>query len=156
MRQVALQVSVANAGDSVDTKDIVDSLLGGNAHLEAFRLTPPPGSIWAAGLEFTLVLGAVGSVASIASLLWQTYERFIKPHKESKPTAGLVISIRCDDGSSAQFWLGHVDKDRDIFIRTFCERITKIRNSTNQDGSTESILNELRTSRLWVSYKPRV
>ena len=99
------------------------------------------------------MLTIAGSAASIASILWLAYEKFIAPQKTKDDNAGIVIIIMKDDGTNEQFWIGNTDKSKEVFIETFTQKIETIRYSKVSGDSTEHINKELSIQSIWTKRK---
>ena len=106
-----------------------------------------------AAVEYIVLLGAVGSVASIASLLWQAYDKFIGQKKKKEDTAGLYISIEFPDRTRYDFWLGNEYKDRDIFIEEFTNAAEKLQNDPSAGKKTNEVLSSIIHEDLWTRRK---
>jgi hypothetical protein len=107
----------------------------------------------ASKVDLTLVLGAVGSVASIASLLWTAYERFIAPKKTSQQDdGGIYIVINRPDGTTETFGIGNTEKDREVFVSRFSKKITEIRDADDPSFWREAVA-EIEESGIWIRQK---
>ena len=154
MKQVAIGIALANTHGSVDAEQVFSFIESYNGDFQTYRLAPPrPGSIRAAALDYMLLLNIASSAASIASLLWMAYDKFIAPKKNKDDSAGMVVIIRKDDGTNEQFWIGHTDKSKEIFIQTFSARVDNIRHSQLSGQSTEHANEELKIESLWIRRK---
>jgi hypothetical protein len=154
MKQVAVGIALANTHGSVDTEQVLSFIESNNGDFQTYKLAPPrPGSIRAVALDYMLLLNIASSAASIASLLWMAYDKFIEPKKNKDDSAGIIVIIRKDDGTNEQFWIGHTEKSKEIFIQTFSESVDNIRHSQIPGQSTEQAKEELKIDSLWIRRK---
>ena len=100
-----------------------------------------------------LLLNIAGSAASIASILWLAYEKFILPKKKKDDNNGIVVIIKKDNGTSDQLWIGSTEKSKEIFIQKFSHQVDKIRNSETAGESTSHTNEKLRIESLWIRRK---
>jgi hypothetical protein len=153
MNKVSIGIALANTHKLVDAEQVYSFIESQEGDFETFKLMPPPGRIFAAGLDYMLLVNIAGSAASIASILWMAYEKFIVPNKKKDDNAGIFIIIQKDNGMSEQFWIGNTEKSKDIFIQNFSHQIEKIINSEIPGESTSRTNDKLRIDSLWVRRK---
>jgi hypothetical protein len=151
MKKIAIGIALANTHGAVDTEEVFTFIESHEGDFETYKLAPPPlGSIRAAALDYMILLNIVGSAASIASFLWMAYDKFIAQKKNKDDNTGIVVVIRKDDGTNEQFWIGHTDKSKEIFIKTFSEKVDTIRHSELPGQSTEHAIKEIETKSIWI------
>ncbi|MDB2687756.1 hypothetical protein N9Y42_11155 [Mariniblastus sp.] len=123
--RIAINISAANT-KAVEINEVLDYFESHHADCKTYRKVVPPGVVLNDAFQFMAVLGAVGSVASIASLIWDAYEKFVAPTKDDDDdNAGFMISIApMFHRDPMMFWVGGKYKSRDEFMREF-ERISK-------------------------------
>jgi hypothetical protein len=156
MKQISVGIALANTHGSVDTEQFYSFIESQKGDFETYnRAMPPPGSIsvYATALDYMVLLNIAGSAASIASILWMAYEKFIVPKKKKDDNAGIVVIIQKDNGMSDQFWIGNTDKSKEIFIQSFSHKVNKIRNSELPGESTSHTNDKLRIESLWIRRK---
>lgn len=154
MNPVAIQMAIANAGDSVEPAALYSFVEGEAADIETYvPAPPPPGAIRAAAVDFVFVLNVAGSIASLASLLWLAYEKFIASRHSASSNAGLILMIRTDDGELTSFWIGNQHRDRDLFIEEFTAKVEAARRAETDGQATERMVAEVRFSGHWVRRK---
>jgi hypothetical protein len=153
MNQVSIGIALANTRRSVDAEQVYSFIESQEGDFETFKLVPPPGGIFGAGLDYMLLLNIAGSAASIASILWMAYEKFIAPNKNKDDSSGIVIIIKKDNGTSHQFWIGHNDKSKEIFIQTFSNKVDHIKHSELPGESTSQTNYTLQTESIWIRRK---
>jgi hypothetical protein len=154
MKHIAIQIALANTHGSVSAEEVYRFIEAQDGDFTTYqRRPPPPGVMQAAAVDYALVLGVAGSVASIASLLWMAYDKFIAPKKKDKDTAGIVIILQRDDGSSSQFWIGNMQKSQDVFVKEFSKTFEAVRSSDRDGNSTERIVATLEQRELWIRRK---
>lgn len=152
MNRVAIDVSFANISGPFDPEDVLEFIEREASGIETYIRPPvPTGAIQAGAVDFVLVLTVGGSIASLASVLWSAYERFIARRKAPSKNTGLILTIRTDDGSAATFWVGEEYRDRDLFVKDFSAKLETTRRSQVDDSATEHRLVEF--SRHWVRRK---
>lgn len=143
---VPIGLSVANFRG--DARLIYEFIANAGSGCRAYELRPR-GGICAAALDMYLLLSAFGSVASIASLLWMAYDRFIAPKRESGgDQAGIYIAIRRPDGTVIDLWMHGQSKED--FIREFELIIDEARTKTEFYIEYEQTIAELERSESWV------
>jgi len=102
-------------------------------------------SISGAGFDIYLIIHTIGSIASIASLLWLAYKEYI----ESKhPKGGLYISVG-EEEDKVDLHVGKDFKDKDIFIKTFTQKISKIMDSKDVKHYYNNTILEIKSSDVW-------
>jgi hypothetical protein len=109
----------------------------------------PPGK---AAIDFFVVLNEVGSVASIAGILWMAYDRFIGSRKQNTDDdAGLYIALRRPDGGVVDLWIGKNARSQEEVER----RIELIIEASQHDGDVvieyERQIEELNSSDAWIT-----
>ncbi|MFA5386010.1 MAG: hypothetical protein WC364_15370 [Eubacteriales bacterium] len=154
MKNVAIGLALANTKGTISPEEVLTFIENQASDIETYEMSPPsPGMARAAAIDFMLLLNTAGSAASIASILWLAYDKFIAPKKDKKDNAGIVVIIRKDDHTNEQFWIGNTDKSKDVFIETFTEKIETIRHSKLSGESTERINKELSVKTIWTRRK---
>jgi hypothetical protein len=154
MREIAVGVALANLSPGTNPHDILSFIESNGTDVEVYeRAPPPPGSIRAAAIDCTLVLTAVGSASSLATLLWSAYDHFIASRKSHLRNAGIVLIVRKDNGLSDQFWIGNTHKNQEAFIEDFTHKIESIKHTDVVGESTERVIEEIRMKSLWIRRK---
>jgi len=117
--QVAVGISLANCGGQVNAREVYDFIASQSDAYSAYSFRPSS-RITTAALDFYLVLGALGSVASVASILWMAYDKFIAPRKHSaRDSAGIYVAVRRPDGTVIDVWVGHDAHTKEEFTTKF-------------------------------------
>ena len=153
---VPLQMALANVNQRVDLDEIYGFIESHADNIQTFWLDPEKtrGGLVAAAIEYIVLLSAVGSVASIAALLWMAYDKFIGQKKTSnEDDAGLYISVQHPDGTRYNFWLGKEYKDRDIFIEEFTEKVEELQEHPDTPAKTEELMASIVHDDLWTQRK---
>lgn len=132
---ISIGVSFANSPNEVDFDGAKRFISLNQNNFQAYSLPPSrPGVFRAGAFDLMLILGAVGSIASLASILWMVYEKFIAPKKSTETSdAGIYIGITKPDGTVIDFWIGKDYMDKDIFIQDFYRSIKTIRESKDSE-----------------------
>jgi Protein of unknown function (DUF2442) len=125
--RIIVGIGLANLPNEVDDVTLTQALIDDSQFLTYTLAPTPPGVVRCAALDLMLILGATASVASIASLLWTAYEKFIAPKKKEYDDSGIYISISRPDGEIIEFWIGKTHNDRDVFLREFSKIVSDIR-----------------------------
>ncbi len=143
-----------NLPNEVDVRALERSLIVEDPEIQTYlRASTPAGVPRAGAVDLTLILGSVGSIASIASLLWTAYEKFIAPKKHSqRDDAGIHIVIRRPDGTIDKFWIGNTEKNREVFVSKFSATITEIRDADDPSFWREAVA-EIEETGTWVRQK---
>ena len=151
---ISLGVSFANSPNEIDFDGAKEFIASNQKDFQVYSLPPSqPGVFRAGAFDLMLILGAAGSIASLAALLWMTYEKFIAPKKSSNtPDAGIYIGITKPDGTVTDFWIGRDYMDKDIFIQDFDRSIKTIRESKDSDFFARAEL-EIKQSFLLIQKK---
>ena len=123
--RIAFNISVANTS-AVDVTTILDYLEEHRSDLKCYRKIIPHGAILNDAFKFLAVLNTLGSLSSIASLIWDAYEKYIVPIKEDEAeNSGFMISIAPNFREDPMmFWVGGKYKSREQFVQDF-ERINE-------------------------------
>jgi hypothetical protein len=154
MKPIAIQIALANTHGTVSPEEVYRFIEGQDGDFTAYQRRPPaPGVVEGAAVDYALVLGVTGSVASLASLLWRAYDKFIAPKKSDKDSAGIVIILQRDDGTSSQFWIGNMQKGQDMFMKEFSKTLEAVRSSDREGNSTERLVAKLQQRELWIRRK---
>jgi hypothetical protein len=150
-----LGIGIANCPLDVDTEGLMQFIDGADGEFETFSLKPKePGTFRHAAFDYTVILSAMGSVASIAALLWMAYDKFIAPKKSRQyDDAGLYIGIRKPDSSVVDFWIGREHSDKDIFIKDFTAKVTAIHETGGDDDFYSEAEAEIKHTGIWVKRK---
>src|SRR5437879_5035060 len=97
-KEIAIGISVADCGNQVDAQQVYDLIASGATGATVYEFKPT--GIAGAAVDLYLVVSAVGSVASIANVLWMAYDRFIAPKKpRMRDSACLQIIVQRGDGT---------------------------------------------------------
>lgn len=146
--KIPIGLSVANLGDSVETRRIYEFIAEVDSGYQAYALRSRGGKA-AAALDFYVLLSAIGSVASLAGILWMAYDRFIAPRRShGQDQAGFYIAIRRPDGTVIDLWLR--GQPRDEFIQQFEITIDEACGNTDFRVEYERTVAELEQSGNWV------
>ena len=114
-----------------------------------------PRGIGAAALDFYLILGAVASVASIASLIWTAYDKWVASKQCSAgESPKIYIAVRRPDGTVIDISLGGDVLTREDFIQRF-ELLVGAAQDPEFRLTHESMMRDLVSSSSWVRVKPR-
>lgn len=148
---ISMGIGLVNLPSDVDVAALKRFLVEESDGYVVYKLAPAkPGSIRGAAFDIMLVVYAAGSVASIATLLWMAYDKYIAPKKsQDTDSAGINISIRNPDDSVTDFWIGNTHKSREIFVKEFELKVTSIREQDDK-GFCEESVNEVRESETWI------
>jgi hypothetical protein len=151
---IVFGVGLANLPNGVDVRALERSLTVEGSEIQTYGLaTTSSGVIRAAAFDLTIILGAAASVASIASLLWTAYEKFIAPKKTSQQDdAGIYIVISRPDGTVEKFWIGNTERDREVFVSKFSKTITDIRDADDPSFWRGAVA-EIEESGIWIRQK---
>jgi hypothetical protein len=127
---LVIPMTLANCGSIENAESIYEFLESEVDGIEIYELRKRP--FMAAAFDHVIVLSVIGSIASIASFLWLSYEKFIKPKKDQdSDTAGIHLVVYKPDGIIAEFWIGNTHKDKDVFLEDF----TSVANECTQYGN---------------------
>ncbi len=149
--QVAVGMSLANCGGEVNAREVYDFIASQSDAYSAYSFRPSS-RIAAAAIDFYLVLGAVGSVASVASILWMAYDKFIAPRKHSTgDSAGIYLAVRRPDGTVIDVWLGHDAQTKEEFTTKF-ELIIEEAQDPDLRIMQEETIAEIEDSDSWVKH----
>ncbi len=121
-KQLALMVTVVNPTYGLEVSEVYDELEKQLPGAEIYCLDSS--KVTAAAIEFIALLSVVGSVASIAGVLWYVYDTKIRPKKKGQDdTCGLYIVI--DPEMGLHWWIGKDFLDKNEFIRDFTIKVEK-------------------------------
>ena len=148
-------MALANVSQDVDADELYRFIEAHADNIRTYWIDPEKarGRHVCAAVEYIVLLGAVGSIASIASLLWQAYDKFIGQKKKKEDTAGLYISIEFPDRTRYNFWLGNEYKDRDIFIEEFSNTVEKLQVDPSAGKKTAEVMSSIIHEDLWTRRK---
>jgi hypothetical protein len=127
MKPIAIQMALANVGDSVDAAAVYAFIEAETDGIETYiPAPPPPGMSRKAAVDFALVLTDAAQISTLAYVLWQAYDRFIAPRKSPKDDAGIYLVIPTDHGALMELWIGNQYRDRDLFVKEFTVKVESI------------------------------
>ena len=151
-QQIPIGFSLANCS-GVRSEDVYKFIANRAQNCELYTLRP--GGFQAAALDACLLLGAVGSVASIASLFWMAYDKFIAPTKrDDHDDAGIYVAVRKPDGTVIAVWLGKNVKSKDEFVKQFEVIVDTAKGNAELRSENERTTADLERSGSWVKVKP--
>jgi len=156
MKKVSIGIALANTHGSVDAEQLYSFIESQKGDFETYKRTPPPPrsiSVYAAAIDYMMLLNGIGSAASIVAALYLFYEKVIAPRKNKNDNAGIIVIINKDNGTSEQYWIGNTEKSKEIFIDKFSHEVDKIMNSEIPGESTSHINEKLRIESLWIRRK---
>jgi hypothetical protein len=150
--------ALANCGRDAPTDEFLELLVRETPELAIYRFQPRPrlGIDAKAALDWQGILGTAADLLAFATVLWATYERYVKPRLERKalgPDPFLLITLRKRDGSFVQFSIGSEHRDKDIFIEQFTREVQKLREG--EDNSDTSATTQFSRSEDWVRVSVR-
>lgn len=151
-KPLAIQISLANLSGRVGPEDVYRFIESTGEDIETYKLDSR--KVSAAAIDYVVLLCAAGSVASLASLLWMAYEKFIAPTKSTpSDQAGIYVVLRRPDGSLVEFFIGKEYKDRELFIGDFTATVTALRDSGDSQVHYQEVIFEVKRSGLWIKRK---
>ena len=113
--RIAFRVAVANTKDA-NVNDILDFVESQSTDATSFRSRPSSGVQMSAG-DYLLVFNTMGSIASIAGIIWMAYEKFIAAKKDQNSNTAIVLNIAPEQPEiQINFWLGGEQKNKDEFV----------------------------------------
>jgi len=148
---LAIKIALANTGHDVNPNEVYNYIESNSKEIEAYQLDST--KVTAAAIDYILLLSAVGSAASIASLLWMAYDKFIAPKKKHNATAGLYIVIHLSDKERIEFWIGNTHIAKDEFIKEFTSKVTTFRNTKEARKEFEATKQQVSRSGNWIKRK---
>lgn len=99
---VAIQIALANLSGRVSSEVIYNFIESASDNIETYELDST--KVSAAAIEYVVLLSVAGSIASLATLLWMVYDKFIAPTKRSSSDeAGIYVVLRRPDGNLVEF-----------------------------------------------------
>jgi hypothetical protein len=114
---LGLMISVAN-GAYAEAENVYEEISSNLPAATDDYCLDSRGGITGAAVDYVVLLSVVGSVASVASLLWQAYEKWIAPRHDR---GSLYICI--DPKKDLQWMLGEAFKDKDSFVADFTHKV---------------------------------
>lgn len=150
---VILKMSLANTSNyDFRPEELYEFLERDKSSVHGYKFEPK--GFAAAAIDYILILGIVGSTASIASLLWTAYEKFIGSKKRDKAdSAGLFISLDVEAGSDSMFWIGKDYADKELFIRIFSKKLAEFKETNRASEVYKETLEEIGNSENWIQRK---
>jgi hypothetical protein len=101
--------------------------------------------------SYIIILSALGSAASLGSILWKAYEKIIKSKSKSY-SDGMYIGIYKPDGSAVEFWCGDPTKNQEIFIEEFTAEANECKMSKSCFEETKRAT-RFNKSKVWIRRK---
>ena len=148
-KQLALEIVVANATYGLEVSEVYDAVEKELPEAKIYRLDSSKVNL--AAIEFIALFGAVGSVVSIAEVLWRIYDTKIRPKKKGQEdTCGLYIAI--DPEIGLHWWIGKDFLDENEFIKDFTMKVEKYMRTDRLDETYERIKFEV-CGDIWIRRK---
>jgi len=149
-KEIAIGISVADCGNQVDAQQVYDLIASGATGATVYEFKPT--GIAGAAVDLYLVVSAVGSVASIANVLWMAYDRFIAPKKpRMRDSACLQIIVQRGDGT-INLTLGENVSTKQAFIEQLKGIVADAEKPELRLNHAAKI-RELEESDLWVKIR---
>ena len=116
-----------------------------------FMVEPPPGISMAAAIDWRVILPGPFAVSALATVLWGSYEAFIKPlhARDLKSSAGIIVQIKNELGSNDQFLIGRDITDKEALLNRVKES-TRILFPKKYTRETALEIEETIRSGYWV------
>lgn len=147
--RIPIGISLTNLGSAQDAR-LVYQFIADHAQDYEFYAHRPGTGVAAAAIDSYLILGSIASVASIVSLLWKAYEKFIVPNRRGdKSDEGIYVAMRQPDGTSVDVWLGKDVHTYDDFSMRVELMVNEAANS-EATGLHKETITEIESSGLWI------
>ncbi len=149
-----MQIQCALANTGLSEQELIDYFISEMPNATYYKMNPPPGVFMNAAFDWRGLLHDTAAVIAVGTVLWNAYVKFVEPliNSGQKPNAGLVFQMKDMKGNSYQVMLGKQFKEKEIFIKDFNEKISKM---TIEDNGEEfrKITEETERSEVWVKIK---
>ena len=145
---------IANASQEISLDEFLAFLADELPEAVLFKFQPEYGKVYASVPSWRAVLSDAAAVITIANGLWQAYDRFIKPIRDSNPSsnAAILVQIKTHSDEYAYFNIGSDIKDKNIFISSFEASLNSLNlNSTTEATSQE--IQDIECSGNWIQVK---
>jgi len=153
MSKLIIRGALANTGSEIKTDELLDFLMNETKDTEFYKLSPTPGMIMNAALDWQIILGSTASVITIAQIFWSAYKKFILPlKKKGKQNAFLFVTVENHKRDFAQFTIGQEYQSEEMFIQEFTEKVTEIRHKTDPE-EMELKIKETNSIMTWKKYR---
>lgn len=150
--ELVLRINVSPMLENCKPEDVYRFLENNIPAAEGYEMTPAkPGGLRAAAFDFMLLLQVTSSFASIASLIWVAYDKFVASKKKTqKDSQDMYIDIPLENGETEYFSIGDEYKEEEVFVKDFASKVTQIIQEGNVSKTT---ISEIKHSGLWVRRK---
>ena len=145
---LVIKMAVADTGfgtKSDEFNEIIDFISSNIQDGEMYKLEPKALGIHAAAFDIMLILGITANIASIASLLWMAYDKYIA---QKSKQGGLYLSMGKGD-NKIDLYIGKEYKEKDIFIEVFTKSASQIKDSKNSKEDFDETIMMLKSSDDW-------
>lgn len=136
---VPLGITVTNTFEEGISDQVYDLLQEELSDAETLTHAPS-GGLSGAAVDVWVVLGAIGSIASVASILWTAYDKFVAKPGDSNANRGIYVAFTDQRGFTRTIWIGVEENSKDAVekkLRDICLEIDKddsLRLRLNQIG----------------------
>jgi hypothetical protein len=153
LENLILHIALANTYNCDFQPDEIYNYLENDQNIIHGYQFAPKGTA-ASAIDYLAVLYVVGSTASVASLLWNAYDKYIGSKKrDKKDSAGLFISLDVSAGTRFSFWIGKDYVDKKIFIQIFSKKLAEFQKTKRAQDIYEKTIEEIKSSDDWVRRK---
>jgi len=143
---VLVQAALANAGYAKSTELLLAFLQENVQEAVFYKQIPRPRVIMNTALDWQMVAN-VASIATIAGVLWNAYEKLIAPRKDTNRNAFVYVIVLIGK-RQLSFNICEEYGDEQTFTNAFLETIHAASMCTNPDDDVDAI-RELDESKTW-------
>lgn len=131
--ELILQGALANTGIKNSSEELLTFLMENTTDIEFYQEIRESGKVINSALDWEMILSTTSSIITIAGALWAAYKKFIIPLKNKNKNAFIFVQVRNERNQFIQFSIGKEDEDEETFIRSFTEKVEKIRIRTDSE-----------------------
>lgn len=125
--------ALANTSREVATDDFLRFLKEEMPDVRFFKISPPPGKMMAAGVDWQAIVNTGASLITFAGVLWKAYQKFIVPLRISRKTSepGIFLMLENAGGRPAHVLLQKDFQSKkeftDDIVRVFGDQVADTR-----------------------------
>jgi hypothetical protein len=138
-------MAVANPTPEIDVAEVYGEIEKSFSGAAIYRLDSS--KVSAAAIEIVVLLSVVGSIASVASLLWQVYDHTVGRKKKPTDDCGLYIAIVPEKG--LHWWVGKEFLSLEDFQRDFTVKVERYLQTDDAQRIFERLGCEVSTD-IWI------
>ena len=152
---LAIKITITDTGYTIgsDVYNAVYDFIKNNQDVDLYKLEPKLSEnvsgvprVIGAGYDAIIILSITANIATIASLLWMAYDKYIA---QKSKHCGLYLSMG-KGNNKIDLYIGKEYKEKDIFIKAFIKSVSQTKDSKDGKEDFDETILMLKSSDDWV------